>query len=206
MAPPSRRRIQDVDRVRRVRHARRARGGGGLGVVPAIPRRGRLNAIVETPRGSQNKFSFDPGHRVFRLGKQLPAGAVFPFDFGFVPGTLADDGDPLDVLVLLTAPTFPGCLVRTRLLGVIEGIQTGRSGRRVSNPRLIAVATKASEHRRVRRLRDLPEPLLEEIAHFFVSYNAASGKRYEPSTRGGRRRAWQLVEAALRRHDRPVRR
>jgi inorganic pyrophosphatase len=77
----------------------------------------RLNVIVETPRGSRNKFTYERDLGVFRLGKQLPAGAVFPYDFGFIPSTRAGDGDPLDALVLLDTPTFPGCLVRSRLLG-----------------------------------------------------------------------------------------
>jgi inorganic pyrophosphatase len=157
----------------------------------------RLNVIVETPRGSRNKFTYEPELATFRLGKQLPAGAVFPFDFGFIPSTRAGDGDPLDALVLLDAPTFPGCLVRARLLGVILGRQTGRSGRTVDNPRLIAVATKSNEFGSIRTLKDLPTPLVDEIVHFFVSYNAASGKSFEPSGRHGRRMAKAVLTDAL---------
>jgi inorganic pyrophosphatase len=156
----------------------------------------RLNVIVETPRGSRNKFTYEPGLGVFRLGKQLPAGAVFPFDFGFVPSTRAPDGDPLDALVLLDTPTFPGCLVRARVLGVIDGRQTGRSGRTVGNPRLVAVATKSNEYDGIRRLKDLPTALVDEIEHFFVSYNAACGKVFEPIGRHGRRRAKAMIRAA----------
>jgi inorganic pyrophosphatase len=153
----------------------------------------RPNVVVETPRGSRNKFTFEPDLGLFRLGKQLPAGAVFPFDFGFIPSTRSGDGDPLDALVLLDAPTFPGCLVRARILGVITGRQTGRSGRIVDNPRLIAVATKSNEFEDVKSLKHLPTPLVDEIVHFFVSYNAASGKVFEPTGRHGRRRARAIV-------------
>jgi inorganic pyrophosphatase len=140
--------------------------------------------------------------RLMRLGKQLPAGAVFPFDYGFVPSTVAPDGDPLDVLVLLDSPTFPGCLVRARLLGVVEGRQTGRSGRKVDNPRLIAVATKSREFDGIKTLKDLPTALVDEIVHFFVSYNAGSGKTFEPIERGGRRAAEAMVSACATRKAR----
>jgi inorganic pyrophosphatase len=166
----------------------------------------RLNVIVETPRGSRNKFSYEPELGLFRLGKQLPAGAVFPFDFGFVPSTRAGDGDPLDALVLIDSATFPGCLVRARLLGVILGRQTGRSGRTVDNPRLIAVGTKSNEYDGVRTLRDLPNALVDEIEYFFVSYNAASGKVFKPMGRYGRKGARSVLsaaEASHRKHLRP---
>jgi inorganic pyrophosphatase len=166
----------------------------------------RLNVIVETPRGSRNKFSYEPELGLFRLGKQLPAGAVFPFDFGFVPSTRSGDGDPLDALVLIDTATFPGCLVRARLLGVMLGRQTGRSGRTVDNPRLIAVGTKSNEYDGVRTLRDLPDALVDEIEYFFVSYNAASGKVFKPMGRYGRKGARSVLsaaEASHRKHLRP---
>ena len=169
--------------------------------LPAFHREGRLNAVIETPRGSRNKFTFEPESGTFRLGKQLPAGAVFPFDFGFVPSTLADDGDPLDVLVLLETPTFPGCVVRARVVGVIDGEQTSRSGKTAANPRLIAVATKSTEYAAIRRLNELPQSLIDEITHFFVSYNAAAGKTYRPTGAFGPRTAATMIEAGIRRRQ-----
>jgi inorganic pyrophosphatase len=80
-----------------------------------------LQVIIETPKGSHNKYSFDEEQNIFVLRAALPSGMVFPYDFGFVPQTLADDGDPLDVLVLMDMPAFPGCAVVARLIGVIEG-------------------------------------------------------------------------------------
>ncbi|MFL5768545.1 MAG: inorganic diphosphatase [Chloroflexota bacterium] len=174
--------------------------------LPAFHRPGRLNAIIETPRGSRNKYSYLEETGGFRLGKELPAGAVFPFDFGFVPSTLASDGDPLDVLVLLDGPTFPGCLVRSRLLGVIEARQTGRSGRSVRNPRLIAAARKSSQFRQARSLEDLPESLVDDVVHFFESYNAATGKRFAVTGRRGVDRARELIAQAERRRTRADRR
>jgi inorganic pyrophosphatase len=80
--------------------------------------------VIETPKGSPNKLVFEPRRGAFVLKGVLPAGAVFPFDFGFVPSTRAEDGDPLDVLVLMDAAVFPGCIVPSRLIGVIEAEQT----------------------------------------------------------------------------------
>src|SRR5689334_12872558 len=80
-----------------------------------------LCVVVETPKGSRNKYEFDPERGIFKLKKVLPAGMSFPYDFGFVPRTLAEDGDPIDVLVLMDQPAFPGCVLTCRLIGVIEG-------------------------------------------------------------------------------------
>src|ERR1700693_4437842 len=82
-----------------------------------------IQVVIETPKGSRNKYDFDSEEKVFRLKKVLPAGMTFPYDFGFVPRTLADDGDPVDVLVLMVEPAFPGCVLKCRLVGIIEGEQ-----------------------------------------------------------------------------------
>jgi inorganic pyrophosphatase len=169
--------------------------------LPAFHRAGRVNAVIETPRGSRNKFTFDGDTGTFHLGKQLPAGAVFPFDFGFIPSTLAQDGDPLDVLVLLETPTFPGCVVRGRIVGVIDGRQTGRTGKSTANPRLIAVSMESTEYAGIRRLRELPQTLIDEITHFFVSYNDASGKTYTPTGVFGPRKATAMIEAGISRRQ-----
>ena len=132
----------------------------------------------------------------------LPAGASFPFDFGFVPATEGGDGDPLDVLVLMDEPAFTGCLVEARLVGVVEAVQTERDGERTRNDRLIAVATEAHAHRHVRSLGQLDEQLVSEIEHFFVSYNEIKGKTFEPKGRHGSRRAREIVEEGVRRYRR----
>src|SRR5437870_2951630 len=85
-----------------------------------------LRVVIETPKGSRNKFAFDPDQHVFELKKVLPTGMAFPYDFGFVPSTEAEDGDPIDVLVLMDEPAFPGCVLKCRLIGVIEGEQGDR--------------------------------------------------------------------------------
>src|SRR4051794_36327211 len=158
---------------------------------------GNLNAVVETIAGSRNKFAYDEKLGLFRLKGVLPAGASFPFDFGFVPSTRGQDGDPLDVLVLMDEPAFCGCLVRCRLIGVIEGEQT-EDGRTERNDRLIAVSSKSRNHEEIRSVADLSANLLKEIQHFFVSYNQVKGKRFKVLGRHGAERARELVDAGMR--------
>jgi inorganic pyrophosphatase len=153
-----------------------------------------LNVIVETSKGSRNKITFDPERGLYELTGVLPVGASFPYDFGFVPSTLGDDGDPLDVLVLMDEPTFAGCLVPARLIGVITARQQERGGPVERNDRLVAVAAKSRTHEQVRGLSDLGDALLDEIEHFFVSYNEIKGKRFEPTGRKGARAARTSVE------------
>src|SRR5438270_4478570 len=113
-----------------------------------------VRVVIETPKGSRNKYAFDLEEKVFILKKVLPAGMAFPFDFGFIPSTRGDDGDPVDVLVLLDEPVPAGCKVSARLLGVIEAEQT-EDGKTERNDRLIAVAEANQEHDGVRSLKDL---------------------------------------------------
>jgi len=157
-----------------------------------------LNVVIETPKGSRNKYNYDEETGLFKLGGVLPAGASFPFDFGFVPSTLGGDGDPLDVLVLMDEPAFAGCLVRARLVGVIEAEQTERDGETTRNDRLIAVAADSRLHKGVRKLDALGDALLDEIEHFFVSYNDFKGKRFSPLGRFGPRKASALVEEGMK--------
>ena len=91
-----------------------------------------FRVVVETPKGSRNKYAFDPDNRVFELKKVLPAGMAFPYDFGFLPSTKGGDGDPLDVLVLMDEPAFPGCVLKCRVIGVIEGEQGNKKKRNVT--------------------------------------------------------------------------
>jgi inorganic pyrophosphatase len=137
-----------------------------------------LNVIIETPRGSRNKYTYDSELGLFRLKKVLPAGAVFPFDFGFLPSTVGDDGDPLDVLLLMDEPAFPGCLVEARLLGVMEASQT-KKGKRMRNDRFIASARKMKSLCNVASIKGLNDDLLEQLEHFFVSYNKIEGKTFK---------------------------
>ncbi len=139
-----------------------------------------IHAIVETPKGSRNKFDFDPQTGLFELGSAMPAGVEFPFEFGFIPVTLGEDGDPLDLLILMDAPTFVGCKVKARLIGVIEAKQKEKGKTAERNDRLIAVAVESRRHQNVRSLNELPEELLREIEQFFVSDNPLKDKEFIP--------------------------
>ena len=152
-----------------------------------------IHVVVETPRGSRNKLVFVPRHGAFRLRRVLPLGTVFPFDFGFVPGTLADDGDPLDVLVLMDDPTHPGVLVEARLLGVLEAEQQEGDGPLERNDRLVAVAVESPRHGALRTLDELGARTLDEIEHFFRGYTAMAGKRLRFLGRADAARAAALV-------------
>ena len=152
--------------------------------------------MIDTPKGSRNKFAWDEELALFELRGVLPAGAVFPYDFGFIPNTRGEDGDAIDVLVLMDEPAFTGCLVKSRLLGVIEAEQTETDGKVERNDRLIAVAAKSRTHGHLESLDQINGTLVDEIEHFFVSYNAAKGKRFKPLGRSGPDRAKQLVQEA----------
>ncbi len=167
--------------------------------LPAVDgEEGYVNVVIETPRGCRNKYKFDEELGVFRLGSVLPAGAVFPFDFGYVPGTRAEDGDPVDVLVLVDEPVFPGCIVRSRLVGVIEAEQTEKNGKRERNDRLLAVACNSHDHDGIQSIKDIDKNLRREIEHFFCSYNAEKGKRFAIRGVRGPRTAMKLVRKAMR--------
>jgi inorganic pyrophosphatase len=139
---------------------------------------GTIQVIIETPKGSRNKFAFDEKQNIFTVKKVLPAGMTFPYDFGFLPRTLAPDGDPIDVLLLMDEPAFPGIAVSARLIGIIEGEQTdGKKSTR--NDRLIAVAEVNHEYAGIKRLSDLPKKFLRELEEFFVNYHRLEGKKYK---------------------------
>src|ERR1700756_2661221 len=114
----------------------------------------RIQVIIETPKGSRNKFAFDPEQKVFQLMKVLPAGMAFPYDFGFIPSTKAEDGDPVDVLVLMDEPAFPGCLLKCRIVGVIEGEQ-GKKKQKERNDRIVAVEQANHSYSQIKHIREL---------------------------------------------------
>ena len=156
-----------------------------------------LQVIIETPAGSRNKFAFDPDQGIFALKKVLPAGMVFPYDFGFVPQTIAPDGDPLDVLLLMDEPAFPGCAVHARLIGVIEGEQLDGK-KKVRNDRLVAVAEANHMYANVRKLNDLPSKWIKELQDFFVNYHNLEGKKYCLLGCKGKDKGFQLIKEAKR--------
>ena len=162
---------------------------------PISKKDGLLQVIIETPAGSRNKFAFDPDQGIFSLKKVLPAGMVFPYDFGFLPQTLAPDGDPIDVLLLMDEPAFPGCAVLARLIGVIEGEQLDGK-EKIRNDRLVAVAEANHMYANVRKLKDLPDKWVKELQDFFVNYHSLEGKKYRLLGCKGADAALRLIKEA----------
>lgn len=131
-----------------------------------------LNVIVETPKGCQNKYSYDEEYQVFKLKKTLPMGATFPFDFGFIPNTKGADGDPLDVLVIMDEHSYPGCWVTARIIGVLEAKQSEPEEKTtVRNDRIVAIASTSELYSGVKKMKELNPKMVEEIEHFFINYN-----------------------------------
>ncbi|HEY6445942.1 MAG TPA: inorganic diphosphatase [Acidobacteriaceae bacterium] len=156
---------------------------------------GLLQVIVETPAGSRNKFAYDPEQGIFALKKVLPAGMTFPYDFGFLPRTIAGDGDPIDVLLLMDEPVYPGIAVRARLIGVIEGEQI-EGKQKTRNDRLVAVADANHQYANVRKLNDLPKQWIKELETFFVNYHGLEGKEYRLLGCKGAETAMRLIQQA----------
>jgi inorganic pyrophosphatase len=161
-----------------------------------------LTTVVEAIRGSRSKFKYDERRRVFALDSVLPAGATYPFDFGFVPSTRGQDGDPIDVLILMDEPAFVGAIVPARLVGAIQAEQTEENGKTVRNDRLIAIACTSHTYRGMSSLESLPPNLVDEIEHFWISYNQIKGVAFRPIGRVGARGARQLVLSAKRSRSR----
>ncbi len=156
-----------------------------------------LRVVVETPKGSRNKFAFKADERVFELKKVLPSGMTFPYDFGFVPSTEADDGDPVDVLVLMDEPAFPGCVLSCRPIGVIEGEQ-GNKKNKERNDRIVAVEQDAHSWEDIKTIDDLGKQFAKELEEFFVNYHRLSGKRYRVIGLKGPNQARKLVREGMR--------
>lgn len=161
------------------------------------PKKKTCRSIIETPKGFRNKFDYDPETDLFALGGLLPEGMAFPFDFGFIPSTLGEDGDPLDVLVLMDAPAHVGCLVDVRLVGVIAAVQT-EGGKAQTNNRLLGVSVHSYQHEHVDSIEDLSGTLLSQVEEFFISYNKQRGKKFRVTGTGGPKKAMKFLKTGMR--------
>lgn len=174
---------------------------------PCLPARGMamkasrdaIPVLIEAPEGTRSKLSFDFELGLLTLTKVLPAGFAFPFNFGSIPCTRADDGDPLDVLLFMTDRVPAGSLVAARPIGVLEAEQTEK-GSRERNDRIVGVALESSEHRRLKSATAIDAQIREQFERFFVDYNAPR-KEFRPLGWRGPRRAWKLIERARRRYE-----
>ena len=131
-----------------------------------------VNMIVEIPQGSSNKYEYDHDLDIFKLDRTLYSPLFYPFDYGWICGTLADDGDPLDILVITTKPTFPGCLIAARPLGVL--MMRDEKG---PDEKILSVAAADPRFEDIEHLSDLPSHILKEIVHFFDVYKELEEKQ-----------------------------
>jgi inorganic pyrophosphatase len=153
-------------------------------------------AIIETPKGCRNKFDYDPDSGLFMLAGLLPEGMMFPFDFGFIPSTLGEDGDPLDILVLMDAPAHVGCLIDVRIIGIIEAEQT-QGGKVESNDRLLGVAIHSYDHEDLKSIKDISKTLLDQLEEFFISYNKQRGKKFKVTGTAAPKKAIKFLKAGI---------
>jgi inorganic pyrophosphatase len=159
-----------------------------------------IDVVIEIPRGSRNKYEYDHENHVMRLDRRLFSATVYPADYGFIPDTLGEDGDPLDALVLLDDPTFPGCWVSARPVGVLW--MEDEAG---PDAKIICVPAGDPRWNHVTDIPELPDHLVDELVHFFDVY-----KDLEPgksmTTRGseGVDAAWTEIEAARARYVPPA--
>ncbi len=158
---------------------------------------GVLQVVIETPKGSRNKYAWDHERRCFELKKVLPAGMVFPYDFGFIPSTKAGDGDSLDVLLLMDEPAFPGCVLNARIIGVFEGEDTLPGGEKQRNDRLLGVAEASDLFENFKHVDDLPEAFRDHMGQFFENYpRVLSHKEFKLLRVSGPEEAMKLIEEA----------
>ncbi|HUL10176.1 MAG TPA: inorganic diphosphatase [Candidatus Acidoferrum sp.] len=169
-----------------------------LADLPAFGANGEVHVVVESPRGSTVKLKYEPQLGTFSVSRSLPLGLAYPFDWGFVPGTLGDDGDPVDALVVHDGATFPGVVLPCNLLGVVELSQRGDDGGRERNDRLIAMPVWHDRLGELERATELPARLRREIEQFFLDVTFLTGKK--PRIVGWRapKKAHAIIKAGLK--------
>jgi inorganic pyrophosphatase len=159
--------------------------------------------IVETPQGCRNKLAFDFELGMLKLTKVLPAGFEFPFNFGSIPGTLAEDGDPLDILLFMDDPVPAGTLIAARPIGVLEAEQSEKGGKTERNDRVVGVAVESGGPT-FRTVKDIEPEKRKEYEGFFEAYDAQTGKRFRGLGWFGPSRAWALIRQARKKYRPPA--
>jgi inorganic pyrophosphatase len=154
----------------------------------------RVNAVIEIPKDSVNKYEYDKKFHVFKLDRTLFSPVHYPGDYGFIPSTLGQDGDPLDVLVLVEAPSFPGCLMEVRPIGVLQMVDQGKR-----DEKILAVAQSDPFYKQVNDASQVPQHQLREIEHFFSIYKYLEDKRTEIAGWGDAGEARKIIVEGQRR-------
>ena len=161
-----------------------------------VEKSNHIHAVIETPKGCAAKYNFDKETGLFKLKKILPEGMAFPFHFGFIPFTLAEDGDPVDVFVLMDEPSWPGCIIECKVLGVIEAEQK-EEGKTERNDRIIATAIASNRYKEIKTLRNLDTYLVDEIINFLVTYTSFEKKNFKITGRKGPETSIKLIKRQM---------
>jgi inorganic pyrophosphatase len=157
---------------------KRKRGMTNLLKLPTWADKAHIFTVIETPRGSSCKLEFDADLRVFTLAKPLMVGLTHPYDWGFIPSTEAEDGDPLDVLVIHDSATYPGLVLRCKPIGILETVQKA-NGKKERNDRVFAVPERSPFEGDLQDVRHLPKRAVRELEQFFRATNALEDKEIE---------------------------
>ena len=155
-----------------------------------------INAVVEIPRGSHNKYEYDEELDVIRLDRVLHSPLYYPADYGFVPETRSEDGDHLDVLVIMTGSVFPGCMLSARPIGVLD--MEDEEGR---DWKIVAVAEKDPRQTKIQSIDDLDEQFKNEIKHFFEQYKMLENKWVKVNGWMGKEDAFRIIKESQNRFD-----
>jgi inorganic pyrophosphatase len=141
----------------------------------------KIEVVIETPKESGQKYDYDPETKFFKLKKILPSGMVFPFDFGFIPHTKGDDGDPLDIIVISDSCSFPGCMMECRLIGGFKAMQTDSTNKKkiIRNDRFMGIPSQSVLYQKIKSIEDLPDKILQELEDFFINYNKIQNKKFK---------------------------
>lgn len=152
-----------------------------------------MNVIIEIPEGSRNKYEYDKESNMFALDRVMHSKFSYPYDYGFIPQTLCEDGDPLDAFVLMRSRTFAGCLIKVRAVGVLFMKDDGEQ-----DDKLICVPVKDKYYENVKDLSDLPEQLVKEVKHFLEHYKDVKGGKVEVTSVEGAAKAREVFEASCK--------
>jgi inorganic pyrophosphatase len=158
-----------------------------------------VDVVIETPKGSAQKYDYVPNTPFFKLSKILPSGMVFPYDFGFIPKTLGEDGDPLDVIVISEFNSFPGVIIKCRIIGGIKAEQSEEKGSKkmIRNDRFLAIPKCSNIFQNIKRMEDLPGEITDQLEEFFVDYNKLEGKKFKALDKVGPKEAQHSIEGQL---------
>ena len=151
--------------------------------------------MIETPKGSAQKYDYVPNTPFFRMSKILPSGMVFPYDFGFIPKTKGEDGDPLDVIVISEFNSFPGVIIKCRIIGGIKAEQSAdKDGRKmIRNDRFLAIPKCSNIFENIAQMEDLPTRLTDDLEEFFIDYNKLEGKKFRALKKMASKEALRLI-------------